>query len=63
VKGFKVKKKLAEQFADACKRAGISQAQAISNLMHAGVCQRALRNGKQRTAFGLSFFRMKSTAH
>lgn len=33
VKGFKIRKELAEEFADACKKAGEGQAATISRLM------------------------------
>ena len=33
VKGFKLKGDVAERFADACERAGVSQAAAITELM------------------------------
>ena len=32
-KGFKIKRNLADQFADACKKAGVSQAAQITKMM------------------------------
>lgn len=38
-KGFKIKRNLADQFADACKKAGVSQATQITKMMKEFICE------------------------
>lgn len=38
-KGFKIKRNLADQFADACKKAGVSQAAQITKMMKEFICE------------------------
>ena len=52
-KGFKIKRELADEFAEACETAGVSQASKISELMKAFIEE--VNNGKQQRASGESW--------